>query len=83
MMRVHRQPGEEQAFMELGQEDTVKKVLEIVSSGTVEPGTPSMEVDHMAGGTLFRSIEQGRAELITDSGELGEMEYEIMKNLRE
>lgn len=83
IIRVHRQPGEEQAFMELGQEDTVKKVLEIVSSGTVEPGTPSMEVDHMSGGTLFRSIEQGRAELITDSGELGEMEYEIMKNLRE
>ena len=83
IIRVQRQHGGERAYMELGQEDTVKKVLEIVSSGTVEPGAPKMDADHMSGGTLFRSIEQGRAELAESSGEIGELENEIMKKLRE
>ena len=83
IIRVQRTSGGNRAFMELRQEDTVRKVLEVVSSGTVEPGTQRMDADHMSDGRLFKSIEQGRAELGGVSGELTEIEYEIMKNLRE
>ena len=59
---VRVKPGLTQrgATMELIQEDTVRKVLEIVVSGTVEPGTPQMEAHDISDGTLFKSIEQGR-----------------------
>ena len=69
--------------MELGQEDTVRKVLEVVSSGTMEPGTRRMGTNHLSDGTHFTSIEQGRAELGEVSGELAELEHDIMKRLRE
>ena len=83
IIRVQRVSAGSRAYMELGQEDTVRKVLEIVSSGSVEPGAPRMDADHMSGGTLFRSIEQGRAELGGVSGEMAEIEHEIMRVLRE
>ncbi len=83
IIRVQRASVGNRAFMELAQEDTVRKVLEVVSSGSVEPGTPHMDANHLSDGTGFRSIEQGRAELGGVSGELAELEYEIIKNLRE
>lgn len=83
IIRVQRAANDNMAYMELGQEDTVRKVLEIVSSGTVEPGAPGMGANHMMDGTGFSSIEEGRAELGGVSGELAELEHEIIKSLRE
>lgn len=83
IIRVHRASSGNKAYMELGQEDTVRKVLEVVSSGTVEPGTQRMEANHMSNGTLFRSIEQSRAEPGKVAKELTGVEHEILKNLRE
>ncbi len=83
IIRVQRSSVGRRAFLDLGQEDTVRKVLEIVSSGTVEPGTRKMDPNHMSDGRLFRSIEQGRAELGGVSGEVAELEHAIMTNLRE
>ena len=83
IIRVQRTPGGNRAIMELRQEDTVRKVLEVVTSGTMEPEMQRMDANHMADGRLFKSIEQGRAELGGVSGELTEIEHEIMKNLRE
>ena len=83
IIRVQRSGIGGRAYMELGQEDTVRKVLEVVSSGIVEPGTPRMNLDDISDGTQFRSIEQGRAELGGVSGELAELEHEIIRKLRE
>jgi len=69
--------------MELRQPDTVQKVYEIVSSGSVEPGAREMNVDHLTSGTDFMSIEQVRGEFGGVSGELAEIEHEIIRNLRE
>ena len=69
--------------MDLGQADTVQKVLEIVTSGTIEPGTSQMNSNHISGGGSFSSIEQGRAELGGVSREVAELQHAIMKNLRE
>ena len=83
IIRVEREPGAAKAFMELGQEDTVRKVLQVVSSGSVEPEMPRMAAQHISDGRVFRSIEQGRAELGEVSGELAEIEYDIIRSLRE
>ena len=83
IIRVQRASTGSRAFMELGQEDTVRKVLEVVSSGSMEPGRPPLDANHLSDGTDFKSIEQGRAELGGVSGEQAELEFEIMKNLRE
>ena len=82
IIKVQRSSGSSMGFMELGQEDTVRKVLEIVSSGAVEPGRP-MTVNHMSDGTGFGSIEQDRAERGKVSGKLAELEDDIMRKLRE
>ena len=83
IIRVNRASASNRAIMELGQEDTVRKVLEVVSSGSVEPGSPHMDASHLSGGRDFRSIEQGRAELGESSEEVAAIENEILKNLRE
>ena len=83
IVRVQRASFGNTAFMELGQEDTVRKVLEIVSSGAVDPSTYRMAVSHISDGTLFKSIEHGRAELGGSSTELAELEHEIINRLRE
>ncbi len=83
IIRVERASGSNRAYMELRQDDTVRKVLEVVSSGTVEPGTARMDPNHMSDGRLFKSIEQGRSEASAASGELAGIEFEIMRNLRE
>ena len=83
IIRVHREANGNKANMELGQTDTVRKVLEVVSSGTMEPGSRRMEFNHLADGRSFISVEQGRAEFGEVSGELADLEYEVMKNLRE
>ena len=83
IIRVQRANGGNRAYMELRQEDTVRKVLEVVSSGTVEPETRRMDASHISDGRQFKSIEQGRAELGGLSGEAAELENEIIKNLRE
>lgn len=71
------------AYLELRQEDTVRKVLEVVASGSVEPGAPRMYVDHMSDGTRFGSIEQARAELGDVSGEAEELQFAVINRLRE
>lgn len=83
IIRVHRASAGRKAFMELGQEDTIRKVLEVVSSGSVEPGAPHVNATHLSAGRTFKSIEQGRAELGKSSGETAEIETEILRNLRE
>ena len=83
IIRVERLPSSNRAFLELKQEDTVRKVLELVSSGTVEPRAQQMGANHMLDGRVFTSIEQGRAELGNVSGELAELEHAIMTGLRE
>ena len=83
IIRVQRESPRSRPYMELRQEDTVRKVFEVVSSGTVEPGAPRMDASHLSDGTGFSSIEQGRAELGGVSGHLAELEYEIIKKLRE
>lgn len=83
IIRVQRASAGSRAYLDLGQEDTVRKVLEIVTSGTVEPATSRMDPNHLSGGRLFSSIEQSRAELGGVSGELAEIEHAIMTNLRE
>ena len=83
IIRVQHASGGNRAFMELGQEDTVRKVLEVVSSGSVEPTARQMDASHIADGRHFKSIEQGRAELGGLSGEVAELENEIIKSLRE
>ena len=71
------------AYMTLGQEDTVRKVLEVVSSGSIEPGIPNMSINHLSDGTNFGSIEQGRATQGRVSSQFHELEYEIIRHLRE
>ena len=83
IIRVQRASAGDRPFMELIQEDTVRKVLEVVSSGSVEPGTPPMDANHLSGGRDFSSIEQGRAERGGVSKDFAELEYEIIRNLRE
>ena len=83
VIRVQREPGSNKANMELSQADTVRKVLEVVSSGSMEPGSPKMGIDHMSDGVGFTSIEQGRAQFGGVSGDLAEIEHEIIKHLRE
>lgn len=83
IIRVQRQQSNRRATMELRQADTVRKVLEVVSSGSVEPGRPKLEVSHLSDGIGFTSIEQGRAQLGGVSGGLAEIESEIIRKLRE
>ena len=83
IIRVQRPPTSNRAYLELRQEDTVRKVLELVSSGTVEPRVQRMDVNHMLDGRAFTSIEQGRAEFGSVAGELVELEHAIMTGLRE
>ena len=83
VIRVQREASSNKANMELSQADTVRKVLEVVSSGSMEPGSPKMGIDHMSDGVGFTSIEQGRAQFGGVSGDLAEIEHEIIKHLRE
>ncbi len=83
IIRVQRESPTDLPYMELRQPDTVQKVYEIVSSGSVEPGAREMNVDHLTSGTDFMSIEQVRGEFGGVSGELAEIEHEIIRNLRE
>ena len=83
IIRVQRSSEGSRPLMELRQADTVRKVLEVVSSGTVEPGTARMAPNHMSDGRLFKSIEQGRSEPSSAPQELAGIEHEIMRNLRE
>ena len=83
IIRVEREAFSNKAFLEVKQEDTVRKVFELVSSGTVEPRAQQMGANHMLDGRVFTSIEQGRAELGNVSGDLAELEHAIMTGLRE
>ena len=83
IIRVERESSGSKAYLDLGQADTVRKVLEIVTSGTVEPGTSQMNTNDISGGRSFSSIEQGRAQLGGVSREVAELQHAIMRNLRE
>ena len=83
IIQVSNEPNSSKAFMKLRQKDTVSKVYEIVTSGTVQPGAGRMAASHMSDGTSFKSIEQGQTEFQGVSRELAELENEIIKNLRE
>ena len=56
---------------------------EIVSTGTVEPGSPRMRAAHISGGGQFSSVEQNRAEFGASTGELAEVELDVLTRLRE
>ena len=83
IIRVRRATNGNKAYMTLGQDDTVRKVLEIVSSGAIEAQIQPMTLHHISNGKSFKSIEEGRAELGEVSGELAELEHEIINKLRE
>ncbi|MFC2070413.1 hypothetical protein ACFLTB_04495 [Chloroflexota bacterium] len=83
IIKVQRPETGTRAYMEIGQEDTVKKVLEIVSSGDIEPGAQRMKVDDISSGISFNSIEQARMNFDTSQEEMIELENEIIKRLRE
>ena len=83
IIRVTKSNYGSQAYMEIKQYDTVSKVLEIVATGNVEPVSSPLAASHISDGTLFTSIEQGRAELGRPSDEVAEIEHGIINRLRE
>ena len=70
-------------YMELVQKDTVSKVHQVVTKGTMQVDQPSMQASHVSDGRRFRSIEQVRAEAGELPGNLAEAERAIILKLRE
>lgn len=70
-------------YMELVQKDTVSKVHQVVTKGTMQVDQPIMQASHVSDGRRFRSIEQVRAEAGELPGNLAEAERAIILKLRE
>ena len=84
IVRVRRlSEGSSRHYLELVQEDTVSKVLEVISTGRMEGQHSRMYASHIVEGTGFRSIEQNRAESGELPGQLAEAERAIILKLRE
>jgi hypothetical protein len=83
IVRVKKLGSSNQGIMELVQTDTVKKVLEIVISGSTDPGSHPMSSSNIREGYDFRSIEQSRATMGTIPTEIDEAENAIILQLRE
>ena len=69
--------------MEVVQEDTVSKVHQIITTGTIDASHEHMEDSNISEGSRFRSIEQIRAETGELPDDLGEAERELLIKLRE
>lgn len=83
IVRVKRsinKPG--QAYLHLVQRDTVGKVHQVITSGSVV-GSGNMEASHVREGVGFASIEQMRPEAGDVPEELAEVERAIILKLRE
>lgn len=84
IVRVRRaDPTSTQFYMELVQEDTVSKVLEVVTAGKIEGRHSAMSPAHVREGIRFRSIEQRRVELGAVPAQMAEAERAIILKLRE
>jgi hypothetical protein len=71
-----------QSFLELVQRDTVSKVHDIITTGSLTGSIPMTERD-VTEGVRFASIEQLRAESAELPGPVAEAERAIMQKLRE
>lgn len=84
IVRVRRAlPGSMQHYMEVVQRDTVAKVLEVVTAGTIAEDARPMEAGHVTEGNMFRSIEQRRAEVGEVPEKVAEAERAVILSLRE
>ena len=77
------EPRAGKCYMELVQEDTVKKVHQVITTGTMDVSQSAMKASHVTEGSHFHSIEQLRAETGELPGDLGEVERAIIIKLRE
>ena len=78
--RSRSKPG--QSFLQLVQHDTVSKVHDIITTGTVTSAAPMTE-SHVREGVRFASIEQLRGQPADLPAPLAEAERAIMQKLRE
>lgn len=79
--RVDPQAGK--CYLELVQKDTVSKVHQIITTGTMDVSQSTMKASHVAEGRHFHSIEHLRAEAGELPGDWGEAERAIIMKLRE
>jgi len=79
--RVDPQAGK--CYLELVQKDTVSKVHQIITTGTMDVSQSTMKASHVAEGRHFHSIEYLRAEAGELPGDWGEAERAIIMKLRE
>jgi hypothetical protein len=83
IVRVKKVDSSSRGIMEIIQRDTVKKVIEIVTSGSTDPGSHEMSSSNIREGYDFRSIEQARATMGMIPTEITEAENAIILQLRE
>ena len=79
--RVDPQAGK--CYLQLVQGDTVSKVHQIITTGTMDVSQSAMKASHVAEGRHFHSIEHLRVEAGELPGEWGEAERAIIMKLRE
>jgi acid phosphatase class B len=71
-----------QSYLELVQQDTVQKVHDIITTGSLIGSRPMTESD-ISEGVRFGSIEQLRGEKAQVPAPVAEAEREIIERLRE
>ena len=76
-------PRAGKCYMELVQKDTVSKVHQVITTGTMDVSQSTMKASDVAEGSHFHSIEQLRGEAGELPGGLGEAERAIIMKLRE
>lgn len=83
IVRVRRvSPESSRYYMEVVQRDTVAKVLDVVTAGSIADD-PAMEASHVNDGSRFRSIEQHRAQMGEVPEAIAEAERAMILRLRE
>jgi hypothetical protein len=84
IVRVRRAgSGSSQHYMEVIHKDTVAKVLEVVTAGSMVKAPNPMEASHVMDGNRFRSIEEYRAERGQVPERVAEAERAVVLSLRE
>lgn len=81
VIRSKTKPG--QSFLELVQKDTVEKVHEILTTGSVLGAQTAMTASDISEGVKFGAIEQLRGERAQVPGPVADAEREIIQKLRE
>ena len=76
-------PRSGKCYMELVQKDTVAKVHQVITTGTMDVSRSIMQASNVTEGSRFHSIEQLRGEAGELPGDLGEAERSIIMKLRE